>query len=626
MNNSYLQEIIDEYIKQQLQDKQTGYDRSLGDFANKMNSYGSKFSKAGNIIGKKFANTGNKLSNIGNGMQNIGNTITDVQNIPTNFVNNLAGQGLQKVSDTLINKGVNNAVTNGLVNYGSQMAGSTAGTMGGNLASSLTGSTAGTTTAGATLGANTVAGTTGASIAGSAGAGAGVGGATAGAGASAGASAGAGASSATSVGAMAGPVGAIIGAIIGTAIMGANRKRAKGSASEQLVSTKQMAEQMSKGGLDEQEAQTSQTIANTNNLIEQQQQSSQDGIITGGASSLSGQDPYQTLKEYQDYLTNNGYDKNVINGVAQGLNSGNKEIDDWLKQYSNSAEAKANGFTIPTSEEDIANAKKLVQSGGTNFTVGTSKNFDQNKLINKLAKGFADFQTGYQDNRNNAFKPENLIQYEGEKKSIMQRFGEGAGTTTRLAQNPAVQGLIVGGLSTALTGNPLYGLGMANKFTGEKQTSDMYRNQLAQQGVNVDVGALGRLDSKDFNSLMTPSYRDAQIEMAKAKLAETEAWHKAYDKYRQDKLAQDKEFKTKDLSIKQQNADSTRIKANKTNGGKSSGAKTKSNKVENHPDWNKDLSDYYNFISNPKNATKVNIAKSRMIQKYGINPDKKLGL
>lgn len=613
-NNSYLQELIDEYIRQKMQDDQTGYNRSLGDFANKMNNYGSKISKAGNIVSKKFANAGDKLSSFGSGMQNIGNTITDVQNIPTNFANNLAGQGLQKVGNTLINKGVNNAITNGLVNYGSQMAGSTAGTIGGNLASSLTGSSAGTT-AGATLGANTVAGATGAGVAGSAGAG--VGGATAGtAGATAGAGASAGAG-ATSAGALAGPVGAIVGAIIGTAVMGANRHRAKDLAKGQLAQTDQMAKAM----VGEQEAQAEQAIANTNNLIAQQQ-NTQDGIVTGGASPLDNQsDPYQTLKEYQDYLTNNGFDKSVVNGVAQGLNSGNKEIDDWLKQYSQSAEAKANGFKIPTSDVDIANAKKLAQGGGADFTAGTTKNFDQSKLINKLAKGFADFQTGYQDNRNNAFKPENLIQYENEKKSIMQKLGEGAGTTARLAQNPAIQGIVAGGLSTALTGNPLYGLGMANKFTSGKHTSDMYKEQLANQGVNVNVGALGRLDSKDFNALMTPSYRDAQIEMAKAKLAETEAYHKAWEKMQQDKLAQEKELKTKDLEIKQQNATSNRIKANKTG---SRNAQTK--KPQNSPSWNNDLAEYTKRIVDPRYATQVGKMKATFIGKYGVDPDKYIKL
>lgn len=615
MNNDYIKELIDEYIRQQLQDNQTGYNRSLGDFANKMNNYGSKINKAGSVVSKKFSNAGSKLSNIGSGMQNIGNIITDIQNIPTSFVNNLAGQGLQKVGDTLINKGINNAISNGLVNYGSQMAGSTAGTMGGNIASGLTGSTAGSTSAGATLGANSVASTTGASVAGSAGAGAGAGasagGATAGT-ATAGAS---GAGGASSAGALAGPVGAIIGAIIGTAVMGANRNRAKGMAKSQLAQTDQLAKAM----VDEQEAQTNQAIANTNNLIQQQNQQAQEGIITGGASSLNGQDdPYKTLKEYQEYLTNNGYDKNIVNGVAQGLNSGDKEIDSWLKQYARSAEAKANGFTIPTSDVDIANARKLAQGGGTNLTAGTSKNFDQNKLINKLARGFADFQTGYQDNRNNAFKPENLIQYEGDNKGFMQRLGEGVGTTARIAQNPAVQGLVAGGLSMALTGNPMAGLVNGYNFANSKNMSDMYQNQLKNQGIETNVGATGRLGAKDFEALMTPSYKDAQNNLAR-EIANNRLL------YQYDKLKRDEEYRNKDLKIKQQNANSNSIRANKTGTAKGNRV-TNTNKVENHPGWNKDLSDYYNFISDPKNATKVNVAKSRMIQKYGIDPDKKLGL
>ena len=48
--------------------------------------------------------------------------------------------------------------------------------------------------------------------------------------------------------------------------------------------------------------------------------------MTGGAAPMQSEQQYDPIAEYQDYLRQSGYSDDVINGVPQGLNSGNKDI------------------------------------------------------------------------------------------------------------------------------------------------------------------------------------------------------------------------------------------------------------------------------------------------------------
>lgn len=628
--SDYMQSLIDEYIRQQLEQNESDrYNRrgQLNDMMDKLSAKGNINDyikgKANGIVsnsalGNKFQNSqlGQGISKLNNGISNINNTINNVKNLPTDFAQNAIGQGMQKAGNVLANK-VPSFMSNGLTNIGSKLASNSAGTLGGQISSSLlggsgamTGAAAGTTAA--ATGATTAA--TGAAT-----------GAAAGAGASGAAAAGGAAGGSAAGGlAAAGPVGALA-ALAVMAIAGSNRKRASSLAQNQLAQTDQLA----KAGIEEQDMQNQQTMQNTEALMQEamnNQASTQlDGDVTGGASNV--ENPYQTLNDYQQYLTDHGYDQNVVNGVAQGLNSGNKDIDEWIKQYAQSAEAKSNGYTIPQTTEAIDKARQIVQQTGQQnvqqnvqqnpiVAGNVGKSLDQNKLINKLAKGIADFQTGYSENRNTAFKPENLMQYEGDSKGFMQRLGEGIGTTTRIAQNPAVQGLVAGGLSAALTGNPMAGLVNGYKFANTKNMSDMYQNQLKNQGIDTNVGATGRLTAKDFEALMTPSYKDAQNNLAR-EIANNRLL------YQYDKLKRDEEYRNRDLKIKQQNANTSQMRANKV-GTKS--VTTKSTRPQNNPSWNKDLAQYSTIMTDSRYANMRDVARTRFINKYGIDPQKHLKL
>lgn len=228
--------------------------------------------------------------------------------------------------------------------------------------------------------------------------------------------------------AAAGPIGAL--AALGMmAVQGTNRNRAK-QTNEQSVQSAQEQINIAKDRL-AQTQQNSELLANQNEII-----------------------PNNSVQNFEnDYL-------NKYSGDTQNL------IDSYIQsafQKNNNPEN-----TVNLSDEQM-----------------------KQDVFNKLADGLGDFLTGYKENRENAFTPDNLRPVDN--KGFMQRMGEGAGTIARIAQKPLVQGLAAGGLSTVLTGNPLYGLGMANKFANNKMNSDLYQQILKNQGVNFD----------DYNGVIT---------------------------------------------------------------------------------------------------------------------------
>jgi len=120
-------------------------------------------------------------------------------------------------------------------------------------------------------------------------------------------------------------------------------------------------------------------------------------------------------------------------------------------------------------------------------------------IYGNLASGLNDFIEGYKENRNNGFNIENLRP--SEDKGFMQKLGEGVGTIARVAQSPTVQGVLAGGLTGALSGDPLYGLTTAYKIANAKYKGDLYRDILEQQGVEVGNNRVN-LDSSDLAKIL----------------------------------------------------------------------------------------------------------------------------
>lgn len=524
-------------------------------------------------------NSLNKLSQYGNKVSNIGNTI---QNNINNKTAQKLGSSLSNVGNTISN-GTTSAIetldkpTNyfkgfagqGLQNAGAKLSAQGLTTLGNGITS------AGTALSGASSGA--VSGGT------------------------------------TSGLALGGPIGALV-TLGAMAAMGTHRKASKKSGQSLLNTTTQMAQ----GSNMEAEQNLAQTQKNSQNLQNQTVQNLGQGVVTGSAAPIETYDP---LNYYQNYLRENGYSDDVVNGVPQGLNYGNKEVADWINQY-NAGAGKDNPINIPQTPDEIAAARAGTFNNSPITGEVSQIQTIKDSLINKFANGLGDFAKGYTENKTTPFAPNNIKA--DSTKSKMQRVGEAFGTTARLAQNPAVQALVAGGLSTALTGNPLYGIGMATKFANQRQKTNLYQEALQNQGTNTDVGAFGTLNNTDFSALMGPQYKDAANKIAMAKLQETQNYHDLMMKYYNDKLEETKRNNQINNQAKIINANANATRAAKT--GTKKNENKKSTKPIDSPDWGADLAGFTTIMTDPKYIDKAGIARTRFINKYGVDPMKYIKL
>lgn len=334
--------------------------------------------------------------------------------------------------------------------------------------------------------------------------------------------------------------GDMVGAI-GDGIKAVKAIRDKGK------SLRNSSKEMDSAMLEQGKAANEELMNESDNQLAQNQQALQDvvnnsniqGTMTGGASNVFNgnvqpnpiQDP---ISLYQDSLRQQGFNDDVVNGVRQGLNSGVKEVDQWIQQYNNGA-GRENPINIPQTEEQIA----LARQGKFNLPVQEAQveNLPDTSLINRFANGLADFQKGFQENRNTGFAPQNL--QSNPDKGGMQRFGEFIGTTNRVLNNPAAQALVAAG-ATALSGGGIGdAINSAYKYGTQRAMSDVYRNVLAKYGINIPETVLGNVTNKDM---------DVFSDMKNAE---------ALNKYRMGIL----DNKDKQIEINQQNADSRAIQA-----------------------------------------------------------------
>ena len=560
MDNNQLYYLYLQELARQQEDNRENPFNSVNNYVNKIGDYGHNLSTVGdaiknNINNKVAQKLGSSMSRVGGVLQNGANSAANMLSKPANYFKGFAGQGLQNVGASLASHGgALGTIGNGIANLGSSVAGG----LGAGTAAGTAGST------GALSGAISSAAPAATSIAG---------GATAG-GAAAGGSAAGGA-------AAAGPIGALVALGI-MAAQGTNRKRAKKSGESLLQSTNQMAEQSNEEA-DQRLAQTQQNAANM--LTQDYSQP----VVTGGAAPVATQ--LTPIQEYQNYLKSQGYSDDVINGVPQGLNSGIADIDNWIKQY-NAGTGKDNPINIPQTEEEVAAAKAGTFNAPTMNAAASQQENIKRGLLDKFVSGISDFSKGYDENRNNAFIPDNLkvktFNEDGKEvtKGKMARLGEAMGTVGRMVNKPGVQALLAGGISTALTGNPLYGVGMAAKYGGNRAMSNIYQDALGKQGVEADPGMFGALTSRDMDALMRPQYKAVEQQMANELLQE---------RIRHNQEMED-HYKMME-AIRQQDADTRKYKATNgttvthvsSGGGKSGGkgGKTTGNGTKVQPSSNK---------------------------------------
>ena len=625
------QEYIEYLIQQQLNNNQRSPFNSINGYKNglsEINNFGGNLKTTGDFL-QGFDNK--FVDKIGSGMSKVGEVLQGgvSKAVPQNVF-----KGFAQPTNPAIEGAISNVLGNSAANVGANAG---MGAIGNAVAD-----TAGSSLAG-------IGSTIGSSAAGEA----------------AGAAAGSGAAS----GAMAaGPIGALV-ALGAMAIDGANRKRAKQSGENLLKQTNQMTEAI-------QNDTTNQNFAN--NMVKKSQNNIS-GAMTGGASPIE-----PNITGFDNEMMQSGYTSEQISDILNGSNNNDEKVKSIMEKYG-IPEAQKGQVTENVNVND--NTEKVKEgllskfmSGLGDFSQGyqenrntsfTPENLNQNRFGQEITTQETNPELlNYQNNLKNdenfnnwvtragkdketvlkniengqnggysaidewikanpeALKPvtQTKTEYTGKEKGKMARVGEGVGTIARALQKPAVQAILAGGLSTALTGNPLYGLGQAYKFANARAMNDLYRNVLKQNGIETpDTGMFGNVTSQDMKNI--------------GNMAETHAWHEYLNQKNADELARkiakdkvDEQYKAQMIDIRKNDSDTKRInaQANKTRadkygsggGRKTTGGSGKAPKPQQNPDWNNDLAGYIQRVNDPRYATKIGQLKAGFVKKYGVDPDK----
>lgn len=297
-------------------------------------------------------------------------------------------------------------------------------------------------------------------------------------------------------------------------------------------------------------------------------------------------------------MDNNQY---ILNDLAIA-----KQIDDYNKGLaSNIPLLPQTQYPLPIPAQEIE--PTLIVEG----------NVDKKSPIGNFANGMQNFIRGYNENKNNGFMPSNFTNNKfnvdgvNVNKGLMGRLGEAVGSTARQLNKPVVKGLVNGLVSTALTGNPMIGYINGTNTAGEAERSKIYAKALQEQGINVPENVFNSYDSSDLESLMKPQYKEQEYAIKNLHEQMLNEWRKAQVQNTKDKNETDKEYKQNKIKNEQ-----TKIinKANET---------PKYNPRE-EVTWKQDLADYAQRVNDPKYSDKLDILKSKFIQRYGVDPDKEL--
>lgn len=219
------------------------------------------------------------------------------------------------------------------------------------------------------------------------------------------------------------------------------------------------------------------------------------------------------LAQYQNQLREQGYDENVVNGVAQGLNSGDKNIANWIEQYNKGAGLN-NPINIPQTTQEIGKAREGL----------FNKMVDEEKQTQRIGGAIPDLVNGFQENATQGFNIQNLENkgLDNRPKGAMYRLGETLGTATRFFDKPIGRMAVATGLSY-LTGeeNPLKEGVTAYIGRQKNVTADqLYRNQLKQMGYSdEELSKIGGNITKEMFDSITSGMRLNNQRMTYGQLA-----------------------------------------------------------------------------------------------------------
>lgn len=221
--------------------------------------------------------------------------------------------------------------------------------------------------------------------------------------------------------------------------------------------------------------------------------------LTGRTVSVDNPTINQPLLDYQNQLRNQGFDENTVNGVAQGLNSGNKDIAAKIDEL---------GINKPQSQADIDLAK---QGQFNTPTLST-------ETIAKFQPGFFNnFGAGFKENFSTPISANNFGQNtlaDGSPKGFGYRAGEALGTLGRVLESPLGRGLLTAGIVGATGGSGLEALAYGGQAGLINQTSrmndQMYRNTLKNDYgySDEDLGQIrGYINKDTFNNIVNSNYK-----------------------------------------------------------------------------------------------------------------------
>lgn len=235
--------------------------------------------------------------------------------------------------------------------------------------------------------------------------------------------------------------------------------------------------------------------------------------------SINTENPlFNMITAKTDDWKKQGISDEAIQGVAQGLNSGNKELAQFITD---------NKINTPKTAEEIALAKEGKFNDYTPVTSTISEN-------PRVGGALRDVAGGYNENLNNAISLDNFGQNEtpdGRKKGFAYRLGEGLGSISRFAQSPLGRGLIVGGLVGATGGDALpmlaYGAGTTMQNQANRMNDKLYRNELKQtykQSIMNDprYNTLTSAEDKQIQDYIkqSPEYLNAKTDEERATIAD----------------------------------------------------------------------------------------------------------
>lgn len=158
-----------------------------------------------------------------------------------------------------------------------------------------------------------------------------------------------------------------------------------------------------------------------------------------------------------------------------------------IEQKVNEALAKTETPNIQTTTPSVEEKTEQPVKTETPFVPDGSKESVIADILNKI-------KAGYKENRENGFKPENLLK--DENKTGWTKFGEALGTTGRVLSNPYTQGLIAGTVAGVRNHDFGDGLEYGVNWAKNKAMSDYYQKQLTGKDVAGVLGGYGADDYK----------------------------------------------------------------------------------------------------------------------------------